>query len=106
MANLAPSACLIYPAKDSPCKVAATLLASFTHSVNGQRFRFVVARIAATNAIAIAHKHSGRVIAFVGPVTLEKWRGNYYKAGPHALEKACAVQGERAIYQYLVEQLL
>lgn len=106
MANLAPSTCHIYPAKDSPCKVEATLLASFTQPVCGQRFRFIVARIRATNAIAIAHKHSGRVVAFVGPMTLEKWHGNFYKAGPHALDKACHAQGERAIYQFLVEQLL
>ena len=106
MANLPPSTCHIYLAKDSPCRTEATLLASFTYSVSGQRFRFVVARISATNAIAIAHKHSGRVVAYVGPVTLEKWHGNYYKAGPHALEKACVVQGEIRIYQYLMEQLL
>lgn len=106
MANLPPSTCHIYVAKDSPCKTEATLLASFTHSVNGHRFRFIVARVRATNAIAVVHKHSCRLVAYVGPMTLEKWHGNFYKAGPHALEKACAVQGELAIYKYLVEQLL
>lgn len=98
--------CSIYPAKDSPCKVIAKQLASFTHRILGQRFRFLVALIPATNAVAIAHKHSGRVVAYVGPVTLEEARGNYAKAGPRALDKALSIQGERTIYQFLVEQLL
>lgn len=96
----------VYPAKDSPCKVDALKLASFTYRIFGQQFRFLVVRIPATNAIAIAHKHSGRPVAFVGPMTLKSARGDYEKAGPMAMAKAVAIQGEVNIYKFLVEQLL
>lgn len=101
-----PIRCPVYATRDSTMRTDALKLASFTHQINGQRFRFVVVKMPSTNNIAIAHKHSGRPVAFVGPLTLKSARGDYEKAGVAALVKALAIQGEIPVYKFLVEQLI
>ena len=82
-------------------KIQAEQLATFTHYIKGEQFRFVVTRIPGNNIAAVTHRISGLKVCDVPSIAVQASAGDWVVAGRTTLIKFIADRDEQRIYVVL-----